>query len=1386
MRVSHYPALNKDLWALISRPTQEDMSLVFTPRKYTRPVSQVMSRIISEQVKAIEDRQVMEAKQALVSKVRATYAAAVKNPEEWVEAMRAVLAGALAEDVVRPLIAHLDGPLKQQAYSVMDSLYAAEVDMVRCISSDLDSALPSVLAVVLARQSFTELLEAVENFLDPGEVRTRLEDFFKSFVASDAYLEFRDIETYVATNDSLQLYLYIGGLRFRNNTYPLFFLPIETKSLEKDVGYELKIVNHLFANRRAIDYVLQEMAAGQQREWVSPVKERINYIAPQQSIFEVARGFFSRVANAVDLPGQVELSSGAADASNTQVTLSPAMFICAHEKSDEALLNDYEELIEHIRKGGSAVAALFEGIVRGMIVENPISIAAAVEEEWSQLPMVDRMVFDSPIPLNEEQRKILLAVSKPEGKIVVVEGPPGTGKSHTITAIAADCALNKRSCLVLSDKTEALDVVQSKLSEAMNRVRNDRDFPNPILRIGQQNANFRKLTTKQVYGQVASFVRATQANSHNISEELRQVSASLKEDIAATIRHLGSVSMTDLAEMHECEAELQAAQPEVAAAIRHQKADLGIANGLKAIEEKLTDLQEYLAKVFSEGDYSPESLWQRVRRDTATLKFMSEFGPTHLALFDSLTQEQLRQLTTILVCYRQLDMPLLGYLFRGVQVRQLEAQLNALSVTRPLLLKNDAAQLEVLVKQANDLRMRLEAEGLGEALPQVYTQVARNAKPASGAEVAMSTVALFRRIDTTILDALLGRNRDDAHVWPLTVRFLRRWVDTRKAFDQAPAFDYIGTKSRLEQLNTSAMNSHVDSRLIHFMDNHRTDALTLASVITNRQKFPEDKFSQIRESFPVIIASIREFGEFMPLLPELFDVVIIDEASQVSVAQALPALLRAKKVVVLGDTKQFSNVKSSNASNQLNDKYRTDLVRYFEANVSSQADALDRLKKFDVKKSILDFCNHGASYSTMLRKHFRSYPELISYSSRTFYAGQLQAIKIRCAPLDEVIRFDQVEAGDKRVTRGTNEAEAEFIMERLLEIVDEAEPPTVGIITPFREQQTMISKKLFGHARARDFEDKLRLKVMTFDSCQGEERNIIFYSMVATPGNDALNYVFPVSLSNPEDSVEEKLKVQRLNVGFSRAQEMIWVAHSMPLSDYKGAIGQALNHYKGILGRQAATADKTDPSSPMEAKLLDWLQQTAFVQTNMDTIEIIPQFPLGNYLRQLDPLYQHPSWRVDFLLTYQTEKMPVRIVIEYDGFEHHFQKGRTVHVGNYQRYMTEADVERQLTLESYGYRFLRVNRFNLGKDPVVTLNERLMRLVEVATGEPVSEAIDKLKRQADGLQNKDMKVCARCGQIHPLRSFYDENLKGGAGGYGRVCLSCKSTKVWVPSRRRWR
>jgi len=1372
MRLKPYQQFHADVWKLLQRPSGEALELELTPRKYTRQLSPTLKRVIDEQIAAISEGQIRRVHASLAADISASYSKGANDPESWIASAAESLMEAISAEIVKPLIARIDAPMQRDAYNVIDSLYAAEIDMITLVAAGLANKLPDILAKHHAVRDDLAVATAIGEFLTLEATQAGLRQFFDGFIAADAIQEFRDIETYASISEGISLYLYLGAIKFGGNLYPLFFLPISVVKREDGSGYILTLINQLFANRAAIDYILQEKANTLKREWSSPITDRIIYLQPTQSIFEESRRLFEFVANTMDLAGQAKLGSQAPDMSTADVVLSSALHLCAFEKGAEALVNDYEQLIDLARKGGGAIVDLFEGMVRGIIEENPKSIRAAVDAEWDGLPMVDRMVFDSPIPLNEEQRKILLAVRNPEGRIVVVEGPPGTGKSHTITAIAADCASTQRSCLVLSDKLEALEVVQNKLSEAMSRVRHDPNFPNPLLRLGREQANFKKLVANQTVNQVISYARVMSQNATQIEAEREETTAHLKSSISTALEALGSIDIRQVQRMHTLESNLDIAIPGFTAIATSLPVDKGIVDALKRILNDSSEFVDYLDSLPADVLSNASQLLARSKLDHATGKFMSEHlhAVNAFSAFETLNADQVRSVLSITLQYRQLRMPIFGYLLRGSSVRALEAQINALPVQRPLILKKEAAVLELIVSDANGLRQQLErAELTTDALPHAYRSVARGENRGAAASVAITMLTLFAKSPQLLALILSNSARNVV----LALQYIMELQQLRLSFASVPEFDYAGLKERLERLNTTRMNAHVDTRLVHFMENHRADARILASLISQRQKFPDEKFEAVRQSFPVIIASIREFGEYMPLMPEMFDVVVIDEGSQVSVAQALPALLRAKKVVVLGDTKQFANVKSSNASIATNEKYRAALLSNFRKNVRSDAQAIERLSMFDVKRSILEFCSLAANYSIMLRKHFRSYPELIGYSSRTFYDSQLQAIKIRGVPLTEVIRFDQVDPSVGTASRSTNTAEADFIQTRLEAFLDQDVAPTVGIITPFREQHTLLTKRLFAHPRMREFEDRLKLKIMTFDSCQGEERKVVFYSMVASTGFDALNYIFPVDPRFNTASVEDKLKVQRLNVGFSRAQESIWIVHSQPLDQFRGAIGQALNYYANVLSSKLGDASQTDPNSPMEAKVLDWLQRTPFVTGQPENVEIVPQFPLGEYLKQLDSMYQHPAYRVDFLVKCRTEKGLVQIVVEYDGFEHHFEKGRNIHVGNHQRYLNAADVERQLTLESYGYRFIRINRFNLSDDPVGDMNNRLVRIVETTTGERHSKIVERLREQAAGIAGKKLLQCTKCKAIKPLVDFWDPALKDGAGGQGRKCIACK-------------
>jgi hypothetical protein len=204
--------------------------------------------------------------------------------------------------------------------------------------------------------------------------------------------------------------------------------------------------------------------------------------------------------------------------------------------------------------------------------------------------------------------------------------------------------------------------------------------------------------------------------------------------------------------------------------------------------------------------------------------------------------------------------------------------------------------------------------------------------------------------------------------------------------------------------------------------------------------------------------------------------------------------------------------------------------------------------------------------------------------------------------------------------------------------------------------------------------------------------------MVATAFNDKLAYVFPKSLEEAAE-VDHVLRLQRLNVGFSRAKERIHFFVSKPVEEFSGAIGKALQHFQRVLeeAKSAPGPADTDPKSPMERRVLAWLNQTRLMQRFGEWIEIDAQYPIGEYLRQLDPTYQHPNYKVDFLIKIRAADKGVSIILEYDGFKEHFADLDEVDASNYGLYMKPEDVERQKVLESYGYRFLRLNRFNLGK-----------------------------------------------------------------------------------------
>jgi very-short-patch-repair endonuclease len=226
-----------------------------------------------------------------------------------------------------------------------------------------------------------------------------------------------------------------------------------------------------------------------------------------------------------------------------------------------------------------------------------------------------------------------------------------------------------------------------------------------------------------------------------------------------------------------------------------------------------------------------------------------------------------------------------------------------------------------------------------------------------------------------------------------------------------------------------------------------------------------------------------------------------------------------------------------------------------------------------------------------------------------------------------------------------------------------------------------------------------KLAIWFVGDVQGEERDLVYYSFVENKalGNANLATIYPV-VGGAADNIRS-LKMQRLNVGFSRAKDTMVFVISQPIDKFSNTrLGDALKHYWNMLeinqNNDFFVEDESVFDSPMEKKLYSLLLETSFVKDNREHIRIIPQFDIGKYIAQQYAV-SIPRYRTDFLMTLTRFGKEEALILEYDGLEYHFKNPQEVNKINFSQEYLDYDISRQLELESYGYRFLRINKFNL-------------------------------------------------------------------------------------------
>lgn len=402
----------------------------------------------------------------------------------------------------------------------------------------------------------------------------------------------------------------------------------------------------------------------------------------------------------------------------------------------------------------------------------------------------------------------------------------------------------------------------------------------------------------------------------------------------------------------------------------------------------------------------------------------------------------------------------------------------------------------------------------------------------------------------------------------------------------------------------------------------------------------------LRALKPVWFMSPLTVAQYLPRIPGFFDLVIIDEASQMRPADAIGGIARTRQAIVVGDPMQLPPTSFFDSSAGPAD--------------GAQGVATDQ-------SSILDLADARLRQKRMLRWHYRSRHEsLIAFSNRHFYDGRL--VVFPSAATSDGLGIEHVYVAGKYLLGGTNPEEAKAIVDRACTYMESYPECSIGIATTNTEQRELILDELETAAEKRRHVAEYRMRwqgtleplfVKNLENVQGDERDIILISTVFGPGESG-------QVAQRFGPINSEAGHRRLNVLFTRAKRKLVLVTSLRAADIipSANANRGVHVLKDFLefsktGRLVSgETTGLDADSDFEVHVAEQLRRYGY--------DVVPQVGVDGF--RIDLGVKHSSYPDGFLAG-----------IECDGATYH--SGVTVR---------DRDRLRQEILEGLGWRLYRV------------------------------------------------------------------------------------------------
>ncbi len=434
-------------------------------------------------------------------------------------------------------------------------------------------------------------------------------------------------------------------------------------------------------------------------------------------------------------------------------------------------------------------------------------------------------------------------------------------------------------------------------------------------------------------------------------------------------------------------------------------------------------------------------------------------------------------------------------------------------------------------------------------------------------------------------------------------------------------------------------------------------------------KDAQNQLSKCKDAIPAWVMPLHRVYETIEPKPKMFDLIVVDEASQCG-PEGLPLSYLGKQLLIVGDDKQISP-----------EAVGVDREQIFRLREEYLSD-FEHADSFAIDSSIFSHGRLRFGAPIVLREHFRCMPEIIRFSNHLCYQ-QTPLIPLRQYPPNrlEPLKSVFVEEGfrEGKNNRAINRPEAERLVNQIVKCCNDPKynGKSMGVITLQGNSQAPLIENMLLEEIGSEEMSKRNLICGDPYSFQGDERDIIFLSMVAAP-NERIG------------ALVRETDERRFNVAASRAKDQLWLFYSVTTNDLSQTdLRQRLIEFfvspaESLINTSIDLEDlqlkayKSNRQIEKAPEPFDsWFEVDVYLQIVSKGFSVIPQFKVGEK-------------RIDLVIDGTKTRLAVECYGEYwHGLEEY-----------------ESDSHRQRILERCGWNFFIIREAEFYANPEKTV-ERL-------------------------------------------------------------------------------